>query len=243
MKKKAPTQSEIELRKAVRAYNQRIDRALKSGRITPELAPQKVSLREIKKDVSNLDARKRAPEMRRITKELREMSRRDALKIVKTEGGVEITKYEYNRAKQLYEKAKKKQIAEAKKKALADKNAPKLGGVPVKPPRGWGEGAAPPNPEKATTPAEFAEKVEAAARFIGGGNEWTLYRIELIMNFNKHYSGENLRTLKQSLEHISDANLEKAYHAGEDFADQSFHYEENPDVSRILDTMANYHDR
>lgn len=243
MKKKAPTKSELELRRAVRAYNQRIDRAVKSGRISPEIAPQKVSLREIKKGVSELGIRKRAPEMRRIARDLRQMGKRDALKIVKTEGGVEITKYEFERARQLYERAKQKQIREAQKKRAADKNAPKLGGVPVKPPRAWGEGAAPPNPEKATTVQEFAEKLEAVGRYIGGGNEWTLYRMELLLNFQKHYSGENLAAMKKALARISDANLERAYRAGEDFADQSYHYEASADVSPMLAEMAKYYDR
>lgn len=238
-KRRKATQAEKELARAVKTYNQRIDRALKSGRLRPETAPERKSVREIKARFAQMTPLQRGRMIAQEAKDLRRISNKNALELVKTSGGVEMTRFEYENSRVIFERAKRKQQAEDRKKRKAAATVPKLGGVPVREPAAWGEGIAPPNPEYSTDISGFREKVGSDYVFFEAG-EWRLYRIYLERNFEKHYMGDDLAKLKEALAKISDTDLGRAYRAGEEFASQGYHYEESPDISAMLDAMEKY---
>lgn len=235
------TETEKELARAVKSYNQRIDRAVKSGRLRPEIAPERKSVKEIKAEFAHLSPMQRGKALANTARELRKISERNALQIVKTAGGVEMTRFELNAARAEYKKAKRRKQQEAKRRKQAQAKAPKIGGVDVEPPREWGENLAPPNPDKPQDFETFRQRVERTRAFLNP-RQWSFYREDLLKNLEMHYTGADLERIKDALKHISDANLEKAYRDGATFAEQSYHYEAGKSVEKVLESMKPYFD-
>lgn len=239
--RKGRTKSESQLSKAVKNYNARINRALKTGKIRPENAPPRASVAEIKRGISpDLTPLQRGKALSEAARQL-DRARAAAMKTVKTQGGVEVTQYDYNQAIRNFERAKRKQAEEEAKKKAAEAAAPKFGGVNIERPRAWGEGATPGNPETAKTWERFRERAEAAIRYLRG-NEWELYRANLLKNYEMHYTGKTLKQLKRQLKRISNSNLERAYRAGAKFALQDYQYESEPEIQTMLETMQSWVD-
>lgn len=234
---RARQSADKQLAAAVRRYNDKITRDIKRGILTPETAPPRLRVRELKQTISrDLSPLQRGAAIYRLAQEIDKKQSRDFANVT-TAGGVQVPAKMLERARVKYAKAKRKHEEEEAKRQAAEAEAPKFGGVPVQPPRAWGEGAVPGNPETAQTWEKFVERAKAAEKYLAAG-EWELYRRDLLRNYENHYTGENLRKMKKALKKISNANLERAYRAGADFAVQSYHYESETDVDGMLEIMA-----
>lgn len=230
-----------QLAAAVRRYNDKIRRDVARGILTPETAPPRLRVKELKATIpQGLTPLQRGAALHRLAQEVGKRQARDFANVT-TPAGVQVPAAVYEQARAQYAKAKRKHAEEEAKRQAAEAEAPKFGGVPVQPPRAWGEGAVPGNPETAKTWEKFLERAEAAAKYLSAG-EWELYRRDLIANYEKHYTGDNLQKMLDALKKISNKNLESAYRAGADFAAQSYHYESEPDVAEMLQVMKSWAD-
>lgn len=226
MAKKTKTLEALE--KAVRSYNQKINRAVKSGKIPFEARPRAASIRELKAETAGMTPKQRYAYYKSWEKELSQIHKPGALSVVKADSGDLVTQYEYESVKRQYKRASVRAKAEAERAEKDAQSIPQIKGVPVEDVRAYGKQHRPPKPHAVDRRWHDFESRMSSLKALSQhalGGEWAEYRAELIMNIEKNYSKYYARKLKAELEKISNDQLEKAYHAGAEFADQDFHYD------------------
>ena len=227
MPKRKLTKTEAGLAKLVKAYNQKITRALQSGRIPAEAAPATVKTREIKALATGMTRAERAAFFRTWSSDLKRIMKPGALQLTTTAGGQTVTRYEAERVKRLTKLAEKRAEEE---QARAEKDAvsiPLVGGVPV------GEGQAWTRQQRIPKPHNLPQSFKGVESRLSGvqaltihalGGEWAEYRAELLANVRSKYDDKTVAKFERLLAKISNADLERAYHKGVVFANQDFHY-------------------
>lgn len=228
MPKKTKTLESLE--KAVRSYNQKINRAVKSGKIPFEARPVSASLRQIKKETEGMTPKQRYAYYKAWEKELRQIQNPGALTLAKTDGGILVTEYEIGRVKRQTRQAKRRDAAEQKRAVADAQNVPQIGGVPLGDAEGrsWSKQHRIPMPHAKDRKFDDFEARVRSLTALGQhalGGEWAEYRAELVMNIEKNYGKATAQKFKRELSKITNASLERAYHEGAEFADQDFHYD------------------
>ena len=225
MAKKTKTLESLE--KAVRSYNQKINRAVKSGRIPIEARPRSASIRELKAETVGMTPKQRYAYYKTWEKELSQIHKPGALSVVRVDSGDLVTQYEYESVKRQYKRASARAKAEMERAEKDAQSIPQINGVPVEDVKAYGKQHRPPKPHDAGRKwHDFVSRMsslKALSQHAFGG-EWAEYRAELIMNIEKNYSPSFARKFKRELEKVTNDQLEKAYHAGAEFALQDFHY-------------------
>lgn len=228
------TATEKALARAVKSFNQRVDRALKAGRLTPDTAPARRSMKEIRADLQGMTPQMRGKAMKALTAELKRISDKDALQLVKTEGGVTMTKYEVAQAERLTAKAKRNIERSQRRKRKREREAATIAGQRAQPVPEWSDGIQPAKPTMSKE-SESARQKLRQLELLAIGGEWAKYRANLIKNLENHYTGADLKKALNFLSSLSDADLRTLFESGDEFASQDYHYEAKPAVNHAIE--------
>lgn len=234
MPRKKNTATEAALARAVRAFNQRIDRAVASGRLTAETAPERRTMKEIRESLVGLSPQMRGKAMKALTSELRQISEKDALQLVKTDGGLLMTKYAIAQAERYTKKARRNIERSQAQKRKRQREAAQVAGQRAENVPSWSDGIQPANPTQSKDVAGAREKMHQLELLAIGG-EWAKYRENLIKNLRNHYGGAELRKGLNFLGSLSDAQLKTLFEKEADFATQDYHYEGSASITKAID--------
>lgn len=233
MPRRKNTATEAALAHAVKTFNQRVSRAIASGRLPAESAPTRRTMRQIREMFVGMSPQMRGKSMKAMTAELKKISEKDALSLVKTDGGLLLTKYDIERTQRMTEKAKRRLKEEDRRKRKKNREAARVQGQKAQDVPSWGDGISPAKPGQSKSYESARMKLQQLELLAIGG-EWSKYRANLTKNLEAHYSGSDLQKAKDFLNSISDAELKQLYESGEDFADQGYHYETSANVSAAI---------
>lgn len=234
MPRKKNSATEAALARAVKSFNQRVDRAVASGRLTAETAPTRRSMKEIRESLVGLSPQMRGKAMKALTSELRRISEKDALRLVKTDGGIMLTKYEIEKAERDTKKARRNIDRSQAQKRKSLREAAKIAGQRAEDVPAWSDGIQPAKPTQSKDIAGAREKLRQL-ELLSIGGEWAKYRQNLITNLQNHYTGADLRKALDFLRGLSDAELKTLYEKGADFASQDYHYEGSASIGKAID--------
>lgn len=234
MPRKKNSATEAALARAVKSFNQRVDRAVASGRLTAETAPTRRSMKEIRESLVGLSPQMRGKAMKALTSELRLISEKDALRLVKTDGGIMLTKYEIEKAERDTKKARRNIERSQAQKRKQQREAAKIAGQRAEDVPSWSDGIQPAKPTQSKDIAGAREKLRQL-ELLSIGGEWAKYRQNLIINLQNHYTGADLRKALNFLRGLSDAQLKTLYEKDAEFATQGYHYEESASITKAID--------
>lgn len=234
MPRKKNSATEAALARAVKSFNQRVDRAVASGRLTAETAPTRRSMKEIRESLVGLSPQMRGKAMKALTSELRLISEKDALRLVKTDGGIMLTKYEIEKAERDTKKARRNIDRSQAQKRKQQREAAKIAGQRAEDVPAWSDGIQPAKPTQSKDIAGAREKLRQL-ELLSIGGEWAKYRQNLITNLQNHYTGADLRKALDFLRGLSDAELKTLYEKDADFASQDYHYEGSASIGKAID--------
>lgn len=234
MRRKKNSATEAALARAVKSFNQRIDRAVASGRLTAETAPTRRTMKEIRESLVGLSPQMRGKAMKALTSELRAISEKDALQLVKTDGGIMLTKYEIEKAERETKKARRNIDRSQAQKRKSLREAAKIAGQRAEDVPTWSDGIQPAKPTQSKDIAGARKKLQQL-ELLSIGGEWAKYRQNLIINLQNHYTGADLRKALNFLRGLSDADLKTLYEKDADFASQDYHYEGSASIGKAID--------
>lgn len=234
MPRKKNSATEAALARAVKSFNQRVDRAVASGRLTAETAPTRRSMKEIRESLVGLSPQMRGKAMKALTSELRLISEKDALRLVKTDGGIMLTKYEIEKAERDTKKARRNIDRSQAQKRKSLREAAKINGQRAEDVPAWSDGIQPAKPTQSKDIAGAREKLRQL-ELLSIGGEWAKYRDNLAKNLELHYTGDDLREALNFLRGLSDAQLKTLYEKDAEFASQGYHYEESSSITKAID--------
>ena len=235
MPRRKNTATEAALARAVKTFNQRVNRAIAAGRLPAESAPTKRTMREIREMFVGMSPQMRGKAMKAMTAELKKISEKDALSLVKTDGGLLLTKYDIERTARNTEKAKRRIAEEQRRNRKKNREAARVQGQKAQDVPSWSDGISPAQPEKSKT-FESARMKLQQLELLAIGGEWSKYRENLMRNLENHYTGSDLQKAKDFLNSISDAELKQLYEEREDFADQGYHYETSKNITAAIES-------
>lgn len=205
--KKGQTKLEKELAKEVKNYNARLTQALKSGRLKPEQAPERAAVKDLKAQLEGLSAKKRSDTLRKLINELKRFTAKTS-KIVKTEGGLEITEYQYRQVKRLTREAEKAAEKSRQMKEKAEQKVKRIQGIPTETAQAWEDQTKISKPLQAKSWEKFKQKFQSLNK--QARSLWTIYRENLTWTI-EHYCYQPLVSSALALlRQISDDEL--AYH-------------------------------
>lgn len=212
-KKRKQTASEKALAREVKAFNQRVQRAAKSGKLPADVLPEKASVRAIKEVAEGMTPKERYRYFQKQIRQLRRSAERGAFDIVRTESGAELTRYDYERSRNALLQAKRRREVEKRLADAAKREAEQIRGVPVK---AYADLPSIPNVPKAKRSAE-AKALLRELEVMSMGGDWAKYRNNLRKYYRDHYGGAELKRLEALLNAITNTELASAYYAGENF--------------------------
>lgn len=176
----------------------------------------------------------RGKAMKALTAELKRISDKDALQLVKTEGGVVLTKYDIARAERLTAQANRNIERSQRRKRKREREAAKIAGQRAQEVPEWSDGikAAKPTMSKES---ELARQKLRQLELLAIGGEWAKYRENLARNLEEHYTGADLKKALNFLSSLSDADLRALFESDDQFASQDYHYEPKSDVNHAIE--------
>lgn len=212
-KKRKQSASEKALAREVKAFNQRVDRAARSGKLPADVLPEKASVKAIKEIAEGMTPKERYSYFQKQIRQLRKSAQKGAFEVVRTDSGVELTRYDYERSRNALLQAKRRRNAEKRAAEAAKQQAEQIRGEPVK---SYADLPAIPNVPKAKTSAE-AKALLRELEVMSMGGDWAKYRNNLRKYYRDHYGGAELKRLEALLNSITNTELASAYYAGENF--------------------------
>lgn len=216
-----------DLEKSVRAYNRAIERAVKSGKITAEQAPQKVQkVSDIFAPPRGASAKAYRAQAREIAARLDKAQLQTAFNLRKLPSGEKVTQFEWRQYQKQYREAEKKRQQKAAEAAEQAKQAEQLGGKKIEAPA-WGKKLNPPKqltPDKIKTAEQLAGATASATAFLNR-LEWDVYKSNLLKNLREHYTGADLAAIRKKVRSLTPDQIKKAYESGQDWAQQDWHYD------------------
>lgn len=213
---KSPKRPAVEkqLARAVKNYNARLTAAIKAGRIRADQAPEKAFVKEIKESLQMLDAKTRLKTLKKIIRELESFTVKTQ-KIVKTEGGVEITQWQYNQAQRLMREAQAEAQKAKKRKAEAERKVKLIEGIPTENAQAWSDQTAVSKPLKARSWEKFKQKFRSLTK--QARHAWAIYRENLRYTIEHYCYQPYVRDALSLLELISDDELAEHHATGQNF--------------------------
>ena len=226
---KKQTKTVAALAKAVKSYNQRIDRAVKSGRLPADVAPPRASVKTIKGMTVGMSPQQAGQVLAAWTRELQKIHDKNALSMVKTEGGLTVTEYEVGRVKRMTKRYKKQVKATRERAEKARAEIPEIGGVKTAEGRAWSDKVETPQPLAKPGTAKGRERSRSALdvlEAIAMGGAWEQYKKNLIKAVKENFSGDDAKRVIEKIRKIPAGTIGNVFESkGESWADIHYWYD------------------